>query len=58
MQFMNPEPPHVLFSTDSLETQNGKGDHGLEASTSPWFNINTGWCGLDGRHHDCHNERI
>ncbi|KAL6755674.1 nucleotide-diphospho-sugar transferase-domain-containing protein [Haematococcus lacustris] len=44
MQFnKDPEtPPHALFSTDSLETRNEVGDNGLEASTSPYHNINTG----------------
>ncbi|GAX75130.1 hypothetical protein CEUSTIGMA_g2574.t1 [Chlamydomonas eustigma] len=36
-------PPHVLFSSDALETQNlGPGDQGLEADTGPHHNINTG----------------
>jgi len=34
--------PHALFSTDSLETMNDRGDIGTERSTSPYFNINTG----------------
>jgi hypothetical protein len=35
-------PPHAMFSTDSLETKNKPGDNGVEAGTSPYYNINTG----------------
>ena len=35
-------PPHALFTTDSLDTQNAAGDEGLEKGTSPYYNINTG----------------
>jgi hypothetical protein len=37
-------PVHALFTTDALETRNGKDDRGFEKMTSPHININVGTC--------------
>ncbi|KAG2422476.1 hypothetical protein HXX76_016000 [Chlamydomonas incerta] len=35
-------PVHVVIATDAVQTQNARGDTGLEISTNPHTNINTG----------------
>ncbi|KXZ42497.1 hypothetical protein GPECTOR_141g695 [Gonium pectorale] len=35
-------PAHIIIATDAVITMNGKGDTGLEVSTNPHTNINTG----------------
>ncbi len=36
------KPQHLVLTTDSLDTKNDAWDKGLEVSTTPFFNINTG----------------
>jgi hypothetical protein len=35
-------PVHIVMATDALSTGNSVGDGGLEATTNPHTNINTG----------------
>jgi hypothetical protein len=46
LQYLNQQPSgppaHLVFATDSLETQNAAGDDGPEQGTSQYWGINTG----------------